>query len=73
MRKKKDQRFSISEIDQCIDILNHMVDQSDEFVTLPKDKQIELIKAAGQLSRPHADHLKQRRKAERDIKKKQKA
>jgi NAD(P)-dependent dehydrogenase (short-subunit alcohol dehydrogenase family) len=73
VRKKKDKRFSISEIDQCIDVLNHMVNKSEEFVTLPKDKQIELIKAAGQLSRPHADHLKQRRKAERDIKKKQKA
>ena len=73
MAQKKENRYTISEINQCIDILNHMVNQSEDLVSLPKEKQIELIKIAGQLSRPDTDQLKKRKKAVRENKKKQSA
>ncbi|MCK5154159.1 MAG: hypothetical protein KAQ93_07340, partial [Spirochaetales bacterium] len=53
------------EIDHCIDILNRLVTDSNEFVSLPKEKQIELIKIAGQLSRPDRQQKKRRNKANR--------
>jgi len=49
--QKQSQRYSMTEIEQCIHILDHMVNRNEDFVALPKDKQIELIKIAGQLLR----------------------
>ncbi|MEE4262962.1 MAG: SDR family oxidoreductase [Desulfobacteraceae bacterium] len=56
------------EIDHCIGLLTHMVNNSDAFVSLPKEKQLELIKIAGQLSRPDRHQLKRRNKAIRKMK-----
>jgi len=49
-----------------------MVDNSEDFVALPREKQIELIKIAGRLSRPDCHQLKQRNKAVRKIKRERK-
>jgi len=65
------QPYATKEIDHCIRILTHMVNNSEDFVALPREKQIELIKIAGQLSRPDCRQLKQRNKAVRKIKRKQ--
>jgi NAD(P)-dependent dehydrogenase (short-subunit alcohol dehydrogenase family) len=46
-----------------------MVNNGEDFVALPREKQIELITIAGQLSRPDCHKLKQRNKAVRKIKK----
>lgn len=62
-------RYSKDDIDQCIEILTQLVNDGEKFISLPKDKQIELIKIAGQLSRPDSEQLKQRRKAKRQINK----
>ena len=48
-----------------------MVNNHEAFVALPREKQIELVKIAGQLSRPDSHHLKQRNKAVRKIKRAQ--
>jgi len=40
-----------------------MVNHGEDFVALPREKQIELIKVAGQLSRPDCHQKKQRNKA----------
>ena len=71
MNSKKKNKITLTDVDECISVLNQMVNQSEDFVALPKEKQIELIKIAGQLSRPDTNQLKQRRKAEREKKKKQ--
>ena len=64
--------YATKEIDHCIRILTHMVDNSEDFVALPREKQIELIKIAGRLSRPDCHQLKQRNKAVRKIKRERK-
>jgi NAD(P)-dependent dehydrogenase (short-subunit alcohol dehydrogenase family) len=65
------QRDAAKEIDHCIGLLTHMVNNSDAFVSLPKEKQIELITIAGQLSRPDRHQLKRRNKAIRKMKRQQ--
>ena len=62
------QRYATKEIDHCIRVLTHMVNNDEDFVALPREKQIELVKIAGQLSRPDCHQLKQRNKAVRKIK-----
>ena len=49
-------------------MLTHMVDNTEDFIALPKETQIELIKIAGRLSRPDCLQLKQRNKALRKLK-----
>ena len=71
MGQKQDQIYTSSEIDFCIRILTHMVTNSEDLVALPKEKQIELIKIAGQLSRPDSHQLKNRNKAIRKMKRQQ--
>jgi len=68
---EQNQRYSTKEIDHCIGLLTHMVNNGEDFVSLPKEKQIELIKIAGQLSRPDRHQLKQRNKAIRKSKRQQ--
>ena len=67
------QRYATKEIDHCIRVLTHMVNNDEDFVALPREKQIELVKIAGQLSRPDCHQLKQRNKAVRKIKREQTA
>jgi NAD(P)-dependent dehydrogenase (short-subunit alcohol dehydrogenase family) len=64
-------RYATKDIDRCIRILTHMVNNGEDFVALPREKQIALIKIAGQLSRPDGHQLKRRNKAMRKIKKEQ--
>lgn len=68
---EQNQCYTTKEIDHCISMLTHMVNNSEDFVALPKEKQIELIKIAGQLSRPDCHQLKQRNKAIRKMKRQQ--
>jgi NAD(P)-dependent dehydrogenase (short-subunit alcohol dehydrogenase family) len=68
---EQNQRYSPKEVEQCIELLTHMVNNGDDFVALPKEKQMELIKIAGRLSRPDRNQLKQRNKAIRKMKRQQ--
>ena len=61
-------RHTPQEVDHCIEVLTHLVNHDEDLVALPRDKQIELIKIAGQLSRPDRRQLKKRNKAVRKIK-----
>jgi len=51
------------DVDLCLKVLTQLVDNGEEFAALPKETQIELMKIAGQLSRPDVHQLKQRKKA----------
>jgi NAD(P)-dependent dehydrogenase (short-subunit alcohol dehydrogenase family) len=64
----QNQSDAAAEIDHCIRILTYMADNDEAFVALPREKQIELIKVAGRLSRPDSHQKKQRNKALRKIK-----
>lgn len=69
MNKKQDKGYTTKDIDNCIRLLTHMVNNEKDFVALPREKQIELLKIAGQLSKPDSNQKKQRRNAIRKIKK----
>ena len=61
-----------SEIDHCIALLNRLVTDTNQIFEIPEDKRIELIKAAGQLSRPNKQEFARRVKdAKRNEKRKQ--
>ena len=64
---EQNQCYTIKEIEQCISILAHLTNNYENFAALPKKQQIELMKVAGQLSRPDRHQLKQRNKAIRKI------
>ncbi|WP_419211608.1 SDR family NAD(P)-dependent oxidoreductase [Maribacter sp. X9] len=61
-----------SAIDHCIALLNRLVTDTNQIFEIPEDKRIELIKAAGQLSRPNKQEFARRVKdAKRNEKRKQ--
>jgi NAD(P)-dependent dehydrogenase (short-subunit alcohol dehydrogenase family)/predicted Zn-ribbon and HTH transcriptional regulator len=66
VNKKHNHHYTATEIDHCIGMLTHLVNNSDAFVSITKEKQIELMKIAGQLSRPDCFQLKRRKKAARN-------
>jgi len=63
------QQYSAKEIEHCIEILKSLVNNAQDFESLSKEQQIELMKTAGQLSRPDPDQKKQRKEQIRKIKK----
>jgi len=60
--------FTNTEIDNCISILTSLVNNYDDFAILTEAKQIELMKVAGQLSRPDCVERKERNRAIRKMK-----
>ncbi|MDP8219036.1 MAG: SDR family oxidoreductase [Candidatus Theseobacter exili] len=63
MGSKKHKDFTKTEIDNCISTLTYLVDNCEVFAAFPEEKQIELMKIAGQLSRPDREQKKERKKA----------
>ena len=63
MNQTVEKQYTLEEIKDCIDILTHLVERGEDFAALPKELQIEMMKAAGELSRPDCHQLKQRKKA----------
>ena len=65
MDLKQNQNYTTKEIESCISILTDLTKNCEKFVKLPRKQQIELMKAAGQLSRPDRKQLKERNKSAR--------
>ena len=63
MNLKQDQEYTAEEINHCLNILTNLANNNEAFIALPKEKQIELMKIAGQLSMPDRNKLKLRKKA----------
>ena len=49
-------------IDNCIDLLNSLLEDTNQLFELPKEQRVSLIKAAGLLSRPNKEEFTNRRK-----------
>jgi len=64
VKTKQENKYTEKEIDHCISLLTELVNNANAFTSLTKDKQIELMKISGQLSRPDRHQFKQRKKAE---------
>ena len=58
----KNNQISSSDIDHCIDILSQLVENSGQIFEIPSDKRMELIVAAGRLSRPNREDFKKSKK-----------
>ncbi len=54
--------FRQEEIDKCISVLEHLVENTDTLFDLSEDKRVALVKVAGLLSRPNKDEQNRRRK-----------
>ena len=54
--------FQQEEIDKCISVLEHLVENTDTLFDLSEDKRVALMKVAGLLSRPNKDEQNRRRK-----------
>ena len=62
MEKQAEDHLSKADIDKCIAILQQLNVNSGLFVELSEQQRIDLMKAAGKLSRPTKDELNKRRK-----------
>ncbi|HSN48705.1 MAG TPA: hypothetical protein VLR29_08090, partial [Flavobacterium sp.] len=54
--------LTAEEIDRCIAILAQLNTDTDQIFDIPKEQRTELLKAAGQLSRPDKAELSRRKK-----------
>jgi len=62
MSKVSDHKIDQSDIEQCIKILNELVEDTNQLFELPEAQRVALFKAAGSLSRPDRDEFQRRRK-----------
>jgi len=64
--------IDLTEIESCIEILNRLVNDTNQIFEIPEERRIALIKVAGQLSRPSKQEFAKRVKdAKRNAKRKQ--
>lgn len=55
-------KSSTEEIDNCISVLNSLLDDTNQLFELPEEQRVALLKAAGLLSRPNKEEFLKRRK-----------
>lgn len=60
--KEKKEVLNNIEIDNCISVLEHLLENGDQLVHLSKEQRIKLMKVAGQITRPDRAELKKRNK-----------
>lgn len=60
--------YTEEDIKNCTNILSHLLENAEEYVALPEDLKINLMKVAGQISKPDRNQLNQRKKAVRRMK-----
>lgn len=69
MENSKVEKISVTEIDSCISVLEHLLENGDQLIQLSDEQRIKLMKAAGQISRPDKAEIKKRNKAVKVAKK----
>jgi NAD(P)-dependent dehydrogenase (short-subunit alcohol dehydrogenase family) len=62
MNKIVESKYSIEEIQRCIDLFEDLVKNSVELAHLSKEQRIAILKAAGEISRPDRDEIRKRKK-----------
>ncbi len=63
MSEESNKLVSLEQVSQCITTLTTLIENPAEFVAIPLDTQIQLMKAAGTLSRPDRKERKERNSA----------
>ncbi len=69
--KSGQKKITVEQVDACINMLHELSENAEIFTELPRETQIELMKAAGRLSKPDCHQLKHRKKAAQREKKSQ--
>jgi len=72
MKKKDKSILSSAEVQQCIEVLDHLVKNSNRLTQLTEKQRIELMIAAGKLSRPDPEEKKKRQKDKKNAKRRKK-
>jgi NAD(P)-dependent dehydrogenase (short-subunit alcohol dehydrogenase family) len=67
-KENNDNKETIAAIEECIPVLQKIVDQFEILENLPESKRIALIKAAGKISRPDPREIKRRKKNKKQLK-----
>lgn len=67
--KISEAKYSEKEIQSCIEILKDLITNSTELAHLPEEQRVDLLIAAGQLSRPDREEIRLRKKARARLKK----
>jgi len=67
--KENKELLNEAEIENCISVLEHLLNNGDQLIHLTDDQRIKLMKAAGQISRPDRAELKKRNKGVKTVKK----
>jgi len=65
----EDKKLTQQELEQCISILEQLLENGDQLTLLSEDKRIALMKAAGQISRPDRAEIKKRNQGVKLVKK----
>jgi NAD(P)-dependent dehydrogenase (short-subunit alcohol dehydrogenase family) len=65
MENKKEEKGKLSEgeINNCISVLEHLLQNGDQLICLSEEQRIKLMKAAGQITRPDKAEIKMRNKS----------
>lgn len=59
--KPNEKQLTLAELESCLSALQHLVKDSESLVLLSEEQRVDLLKAAGMLSRPSRVELKKRR------------
>ena len=62
MDNKKEEALKGEDIDKAIFVLKELLNDTNQLFDLDEDKRVELMSAAGQLSRPNREEFAKRRK-----------
>ncbi len=68
----EDKKLTQQELEQCISILEQLLENGDQLTLLSEEKRIALMKAAGQISRPDRAEIKKRNQGVKLVKKQSK-
>lgn len=68
MNQEQKNSYTAEEIEKCISILSHLTEKPEDFTALSDQQKIELMKTAGQFSRPDRNERKERNRAAKKLK-----
>src|SRR5262245_40852909 len=67
-RRVADPKYSLTEIQDCIALLDDLVRDDAELAHIPKEQRVALMIAAGRISRPDRDEIRKRQKDRKRLK-----
>lgn len=69
--KEQKEKLSSEEVNTCISVLEHLLENGDQLIHLTDEQRLKLMKAAGQITRPDKAEIKKRNKSVKIARKQQ--